>query len=140
MVREANVKQANAEKQLKEAQGKVRTNTAAAFIMKRLFFDVIRSTLLSSDRRPPGGGPGPEDPGALLPHLPRGRAPLGGGGRSQDPLQERPQPEQEHVLGRAGDAARPVRHAAHRPGVSGGGRGLEWSGAGPPGLGPSSSD
>lgn len=33
MVREANVKQANAEKQLKEAQGKVRVNRVEAFIV-----------------------------------------------------------------------------------------------------------
>lgn len=71
MVREANVKQANAEKQLKEALGKVSTHhsTTRPDCLPAYSEDFC---FLSSDRRPTGGGSGPEDARALLPDLPGG--------------------------------------------------------------------
>lgn len=74
-----------------------------------------------SDWRPPGRGPGPEDTGALLPHLTRRWASICRRRRGEDAFQKGPQPEQEHLLGHPGDAARPVSHTAHRTGVQGGG-------------------
>lgn len=70
MVREANVKQANAEKQLKEALGKVRPHHSTSD--QTVYLLTLRISVFSSDRRPPGGGSGSEDSRALLPDLPGG--------------------------------------------------------------------
>ncbi len=70
MVREANVKQAAAEKQLKEAQGKVPSHS---FCLTLCSLQTLNTSVLS-DWRPAGGGLCSENPGvdlyALLPEPP----------------------------------------------------------------------
>lgn len=137
MVREANVKQAMAEKQLKEALGKVIYVCFYLFLFCCIFFlfsfclnaktfsccsfflflhlpwsSSSSSSSSSSDRCSPGRGPSPENSCPFLPDVTCGRA-APCWWRCEDAIQKGPQQEQKHVLCHNGDAARPDRHTAH---------------------------